>query len=191
MVSTTNFPRRWQSLAVFAFFLFSGAWQPVLAETCTEANAFDRMLALNRAQGQMMMKNPNSASNPAIKMNEDMWEVSKLIAAKKYDEACKLSDQLAIKYKVDIKNESARLLTYEQLKKDGGKGAGECSLADVSKRMMGLHQQLEDRAAAGEVSRDVFRTFSEDTKPIGDLMVTNPDAACKKLDEIKAKYQLH
>lgn len=162
----------------------------VSADTCTESQAFNKMMALNRAQGRMMNGGNITANSPAVLLAKESAPIGQLMAQKKFGDACAQYDALATKYKIDLVAESKGLLTLEQLTKDGGKGNGTCSVADASKKLMGLHQQLENKAAKGDVSRDVFKTFGEDTKAVGELMVTNPTKACELLDTVKTKYQL-
>jgi len=68
--------------------------------------------------------------------------------------------------------------------------SGECDIATAAQRNMALHGQLEDMAARGEVSRDIFRTFADDTKDFGDLYVSNPAEICRRLDALKVKYKV-
>lgn len=114
--------------------------------------------------------------------------VGQTLADKKFAEACAQYDQIAQKFGVDLKKESEGMVTYQEILKDGGKRGGACSQADASKKMMDMHQQLEDKAAMGEVDRDIFRKFGDDTAKLTELLLTNPSEMCKKLDELKPKY---
>ena len=113
-----------------------------------------------------------------------------LIAQKEYDKACKLADELEKKYKLDLAKEMKDMITYEQLVADGGKGSGNCSIADAAKKQMELHGMLQAEVDAGKRSSDIFRQFGEDTKGYAEMLSTNPSAACKLFDDLKIKYKV-
>jgi len=55
---------------------------------------------------------------------------------------------------------------------------------------MDVHGLLQAEVTAGKRSSDVFREFGDDTKRFGELLTTNPSAACALMDELKTKYNL-
>lgn len=161
-----------------------------LAAPCSEDDAMNKMMALNRAISRMMASGPMTPDSPGVKLTQESGPASELIAAKKFDEACAEYDKLAAKYKVDLKGESKGLLTMDDLRKDGGKRGGECSIADASKRMMEMHGQIQDQVALGDADGDALREFGKDTAPFGELMVTDPSEVCRQLEGLKGKYKL-
>lgn len=161
------------------------------AESCTQEQAYNRMMAFNRGQSRLMEETPNpTPDSPAMKLMTESGPANELMAAQKYSEACDAFSALAKKYGLDLAKEAEGMTTFAELQKDGGKRGSECGVADVSRKMMALHQQLEDRAALGDAPRDILRRYGEDTKPVGDLMVTDPGKACALLEELRVKYKL-
>ena len=175
-------------LPFIVIFLFAST--NAFAAPCTENDAMNKMLALNRAMGRMTASGNLTPDSPGVKLTQESGGASELIANKKFEEACAEYDQLATKYKIDLKKESEGLVTIEELQKDGGKRGGECSVADASKKMMEIHGQIQDQVALGDADGDALREFGKDTEPFGELMVTNPSEVCRRLDGLKAKYKL-
>jgi hypothetical protein len=66
----------------------------------------------------------------------------------------------------------------------------ECTITYAAQRTMALHQQLEDKVAAGAADQDVFRSFGKDTEEFGALYSSNLPEVCSRLQTIKNKYQL-
>jgi len=173
---------------VFSLTILCGLPARASAESCTEAQAYNKMMALSRAQARFMALGSETIGT---EMMMESAGVGQTLADKKYDDACAKYEAIAVKYKIDLKKEALGLVTYEELAKDGGKRGGSCSQAEAHIKMMGMHQQLEDKAALGEVSRDIFTTFGKDTTKLGELMFTDPSEMCKQLDGLKGKYKLN
>ncbi len=66
----------------------------------------------------------------------------------------------------------------------------QCTIAYAAQRTMALHQQLEDKVAAGEVDRDVFRSFGKETEEFGELYASDVPEVCRRLEKIREKYHL-
>ena len=172
---------------LFSSILFISATN-VLAETCTEAQAFNKMFAINRAMSRMMAQGGAVAQTAGAQISMDSAPISALLGEKKYDEACAKYDALAQSNKIDIAKELQGIVTFEELQKDGGKRGGVCSQAEAHVKMMGIFQKVQDKVALGDADGDAFRKFSDETTKIGELMYTNPSEMCKRLDEIEKKF---
>lgn len=158
--------------------------------SCDENQAYNKMLALGKFQGRIAAMPGDGGVLVASAIGTETGVISELIAQKKYDDACKKADELAKKYDVDLDKEQKGMITIEQLKVDGGKGSGTCSIADAAKKQMELHGMLQKEVDAGKRSADIFRQFNEDTKGYGEMLSTNPSAACKLFDDLKVKYKV-
>ena len=161
------------------------------AADCNEKQAYNTMLAFNRALSRMMAQSNMTPNSPGIKAATESAPAGQLIADKKFAQACRKYQELAKKYQVDLAKEADGLITMEQAEKDGGKGSGGCSQADAHMKMMNMHQQLEDKAATGDVEHKQSLKFAEETKAFGDLIFTNPSEMCRRLDALKPKYGLN
>ena len=157
---------------------------------CSESEAYNKMLALGRAQARIVAANPASSGEVAAGLTVESGAISELIAARKFQEACIRADAVAKKVGIDIAAEMKGMLTIEQLANDGGKGSGVCSLADAAQKQMQVHQLLQAQVDQGKASSDVFRKFNDDTAKFGELMYTDPSAVCQKLEELKKSYGL-
>ena len=65
---------------------------------------------------------------------------------------------------------------------------GKCSIVDAARKQMELHGLLQAQVNAGKMSSDIFRTFNEDTKDYANMLVEDPDKACKLFEKLKVKY---
>ena len=157
---------------------------------CDENQAMNKMLAIGKVQGRLVSKGGESGMSLSARLAMDSAPIGELIAQQKYTEACRKADELEKAYGFDLDREQEDMITIEQLKADGGKGSGTCSLGDAAKKQMEVHALLQAEVDAGRASTDVFRTFGEDTKSLGELMSTNPSKACELMDRLKQKYGL-
>ncbi len=157
---------------------------------CDSNEASNRMLALGRVQARMFATGGDGVTKFAAAIQTESAPISELIAAHKYDDACRLADEIAAKYKIDLKKERDGMVTVEQLAKDGGKGGGSCSIADAAKKQMELHQLLQKEIEAGRQTPAILQKFNNDTRSYGELLTTNPGKACELLDRVKKDYGL-
>ena len=158
--------------------------------SCSESEAYNKMLAINSVQGRLIANGSPAGMLVANSMTADSSMISELIAAKNYGAACAKADEVASKLKIDLAQEMKGMITYEQLKADGGKGSGTCSVADAAQKNMEVHGLLQAEVDAGRMASDIFRTFNDDTKGLAEMYSTNPTAACDLLEKLKVKYKL-
>ncbi len=162
-----------------------------IAESCDENAAYNKMMALGRAQSRIIGSGGQAAQQTGMRITMDSASISELLAQKKFDEACAKYDAVAKKFGIDLAKESEGLVTMQELSKDGGKRGGICSQADAHIKMMNLHNQLQDKVALGDVDQDVIKRFNNDSTKFGELMYTDPSEMCRKLDTLKEKYKLN
>ena len=90
---------------------------------CTEAEAFDKMMAIGRVQQAMGLETPNDDKEKKLtkmlySLNTDMEKVYQdYIMTKRYPQACSAYDEIVQKYNIDMDKASKDMITMEQLKK--------------------------------------------------------------------------
>ncbi len=157
-------------------------------KVCDSDAAYNKMLALGAVQGRLAADGGETSGEFAAFLGTESGKVSELIAQGKFVEACAKADEIAAKYKIDLATVQKDIITIEQLRKDGGKGSGTCSLADASKKQMELHGLLQKQVEAGKMDSDIFRRFNDDTRAFGEYLSTDPSKACKLIEDLKVKY---
>ena len=162
------------------------------AIACTRDEAFNKMMAIGRAQRGIMTgaAGNHAKMQSAADLAKEVGDVGKILAAEKYTEACEYYDKIARKYNIDLDEASKGMITMDQIRKDGGRKGGACSQADASKKLMGLMQDLQDKVALGDEPASTHRSFANDVQKHNDLMSTNPSAFCAKLDELNKQYKI-
>lgn len=160
------------------------------ATQCDEAQAMNKMLALQRVEGRMVNVGGPQGAKLSLALAQESGKISELIAQKKFQEACDASEKVAKEWDLDLQKLSAGMITYEELQKDGGKRGGECSLAEAAQRNMAFHQKLQVQVNEGKADSEIFKRYSEDTKDFAELMATDPSGVCRKLDSLKGKYHI-
>jgi len=161
------------------------------SSSCDADKATNKLLALGSIQSRLVAKGGESGQALALKIAQDSAPVAELIAQKRYQEACAKADavaqQLGIK---DLEEQEKGMLTARQLREDGGKGNGKCSVEDAAKKQMEVHGLLQAEVDAGRLGQEVFRDFNKDTASFGELLARDPSQACDLMDRIKEKYNL-
>ncbi len=160
------------------------------SKECDMNQASNKMLAFGKVQGRVISKGGDSGLAFSALLTQETTPVTELIAKQHYSEACNLADEIAKKHGIDLDAEMKDMITMEQLAKDGGKGSGNCSIADAAKKQMELHGLLQAEVDAGRRDSEVFRQFSEDTRPFAEYLSTNPSKACELIEQLKTKYKL-
>ena len=158
--------------------------------SCSESEAYNKMLALQSVQGRLIAKGGAGGTLVANSMTADSGKISELIAVKDYGAACAKADEMAKKLGINFAEEQKGMISYEQLQADGGKGSGTCSVADAATKNMEVHGMIQAEVDAGRMSSEMFRTFGNDTKGLAEMYSTNPSKACELLESLKIKYKL-
>jgi hypothetical protein len=155
---------------------------------CDADQATNRMLALNKLQARLFAQGGEGITTFAIALQSESGAVSELIAQQRYNEACAKVLELEKRYKLDLTKEAEGMLTIEQLRADGGKGTGSCSIADAAKKQMELHSLLQKEVDAGRKSSSIFSDFAVDTQGYGEMLATDPSKACELFESLRKKY---
>jgi len=104
--------------------------------------------------------------------------VSRMINAKKYQEACDTYIEIAGQYNFDIEAASKNTLTMAQLGKDGGKSGGKCGIEAASVALMFF---IEDARKSGNFNdkkvQELLNTADLD-------YIQNPSRVCNKIEKI-------
>ena len=159
---------------------------------CDRDQAFYKMMAINRANQQMMNKAGTNIElmQKAAKMGVELSEQGQPLADKKYVEVCAAYDRIAKKYNVNLEQASKGMIDMDQIRKDGGKKGGSCSQSDAAIKAVNLTQKLTKRVHSGEAPRSILTEFSNVLNSKTDLLSTDPSAYCSELDNLSKKYQL-
>ncbi len=177
-------------MSCFRIFIISIVLFIAACSKCDENQAYNKMLALGKAQGRIAAVPGDGGPAVAAAMGKESAIVSELIAQKEFSKACSKADELAKRFDINLDEEQKNMITIEQLKTDGGKGSGSCSIADAAKMQMEVHGMLQAKVNAGEMSSDIFRQFNTDTQGYAEMLSTDPSAACKLFEDLKEKYNL-
>jgi Xaa-Pro aminopeptidase len=122
-------------------------------------------------------------------LNTDMQTISETYMIKnEYKNACSAYDSVVEKYNIDMGKASKDMLTVKELKKDGGKNGGSCSIADASIKMMGIIEKMQKLMNNADIAMEEFEEFSTKHDKILPLMSTNPSKYCDELDNITKTY---
>ena len=173
---------------------------PTIAHSeCTRDQAFNKMMKINQLSASIQSEMPlDPRSEPGaaqtsyerLKDFTDMMApTGQLLADGKYTEACAIYDQIAQKFGLNMKSSNA--LTMEQLRKSGGKkGPGGCDVAELARRNIKLATDFQAAYDAGKFTYERQRQFSKDSEKLNMLATSDPGAACRELDQLRAQYGL-
>jgi hypothetical protein len=173
---------------------------PTLAQTeCTRDQAFNKMMKINQLSASLQAEVPldprsdpadsNAAYERMNEFTEMMAPTGQLLAAGKYNEACKAYDAIAQKFGFDMKGSNA--LSMEQLRKDGGKKkAGDCDVTELARRTVELATDFQKANDAGKFTYERQRQFSKDSEKMNMLATSDPGAACSEIARLRAEYAL-
>ena len=161
---------------------------------CSEAEAFNKMMAIGRVQQAMSIETQNDDKEKTLtkmlsNLNADMKIVNdKYMMSNNYSQACSEYDKIVTKYNIDMQKASKDMLTIEQLKEDGGKNGGSCSLSEASIRMMDTIEKMQKLMENGDIATEEFDEFNSKNNKISPLITTNPSKYCDELENLKKEY---
>jgi len=161
---------------------------------CTQEEALDKMMAIGRVQQAMAIESSNDDKEKTLtkmlsSLNTDMQTINETYMLKdEYDNACSAYDSLVEKYHIDMEKASKDMLTIEELKEDGGKNGGSCSIADASSKMMESIEKMQTLMNNADIAMEEFEEFSTKHEKILPLMTTNPSKYCDELDNLTKNY---
>lgn len=151
--------------------------------TCTQDEAFDKMMILGAEGGKRM--HAYMKGNKSVKLlPDDVTNAGVLLAEKKYTEACAIYDKVAKEYGVDLKKGAKTTLSMKELKEDGGRKGGACSLADASLRFLNVSNILIARGLSKQLEKsDLYHKASEQ-------ITDNPSKSCQLTQELADKHNV-
>jgi len=161
---------------------------------CSESEAFNKMMAINRVQQAMTLETQHDDEERTLTkmlqaLNADMQSVNDIYMLQNdYTGACDAYDKVIQKYNIDLEKASKDMLTIEELQKDGGKKGGSCSLGEASIKMMDTVGKMQKLMESAEIAMGEFEEFNTKHEKIMPLMTTNPSQYCDELNEIAKEY---
>ncbi|MFN8392932.1 MAG: hypothetical protein U0136_21745 [Bdellovibrionota bacterium] len=166
---------------------------------CTRDDAFNKMMKMNQLSTKLQSEVPldprvdGAAMNSAadrIKAYADMMAPSgQLLAEGKYNDACALYDKVAAHFGFELDKSNA--LTMDDLRKNNGKKkAGDCDIVEMAKRNAALANDFKAAYDAGKFTYERQREYSKDSEKLNMLATSDPGAACREIDALRAKYGL-
>lgn len=161
---------------------------------CTQTEALEKMMALSRVQQAMVIESSNDNEERELtkmlySLNADMQNVKDNYLDKNdYSEACNQYDKIFEKYNLDLEKASKDMITIEELKKDGGKNGGSCSISEASIKMSTTMQKLQSLMENADIATEEFLEFSKKHEKLLPLLSTNPSKYCDELDLISKEY---
>jgi len=151
--------------------------------TCTQAQAFDKMMILGSEGAKRM--HAYMKGNKSIKLLPDtVTNAGILLSEKKYTEACAIYDKVAKDYGVDLKKGAKTTLSTKELNQNGGKKGGTCALADASLRFLNVSNILLARGLSKQLEKsDLYHKASEQ-------ITDNPSKSCELTQKLAEKYNV-
>jgi hypothetical protein len=160
------------------------------AQDCSKAQAELKMRALSQAWTENSNSEPQKQQHYAF-MARDTSMVGYLLAEKNYNEACKRYDEIANKYGVDIKEFEKKLAPAND--KQAIKNNG-CDVTTASLKTTAVFDKFrEKRKKEGLKDEQInlaYRPLAREMEAVYPLIQTNPNEACKKIDQIEKSYHL-
>ena len=151
--------------------------------TCTETEAFDKMMILGSEGAKRM--HAYMKGNKSVKLLPDaVTNAGILLSEQKYTEACAIYDKVAKDYGVNLKKGAETTLSMKELSEDGGKKGGTCALGDASLRFINVSNILLARGLSKELEKsDLYHKASEQ-------ITDNPTKSCELTQKLADKYNV-
>ncbi len=155
-----------------------------VSTTCTKDEAYNKMMMLGAEGGKRMQEYMKTNDSSIKLMPPALTDVGVLMEKEKYSEACAAYDKIAKEYGVDFKEASKSTLSMAELRKDGGKKGGECSLADASIRFLNVSNILLSQGLAKTLEKsDLYHQANQ-------MMVSDPSKSCQLTEQLAKKYNV-
>ncbi len=168
--------------------IFAAIANPEIVEQLLKAKADPNILDSYR-DTPLMAAIQNDAQGTVKILLENGADPIRVNAAKKSplevaNDSYKTEIAALIKAKLNPTNENLKSYPLDP----SAKARGECDIADAAKRQMEVHGKLQAQVDQGKMSSEIFRTFGDDTKELSHLLVEDPTATCRLLDQLAKKY---
>jgi len=125
-----------------------------------------------------LQSNMAKASQKRVNYFNKTIPASRMINAKKYQEACDTYIEIANQYNFDIEAASKNTVTMAQLGKDAGKAGGKCGIDDAAVTLMFF---IEDARKSGKINdkrvKELLNSASLDS-------IQNPSRVCNKIEKL-------
>jgi hypothetical protein len=178
--------------------IYVAAVSTVNAE-CTREQAFNKMMKLNELSASLQSEVPLDPTKDVSGMNSSYLKMKDytdriapagpMLADGRYNEACKIYDDTAKHFGFNLT--ASKALTMDQLKKNGGKkNAGDCDISEMAKRNVKLATDFQLAYGEGKFTYEEQRQFSKDSEKLNMLATSDPGAACREMEVLRAKYGL-
>ena len=161
---------------------------------CNQTKALEKMMAISRVQQAMAIESSNDNEERELtkmlqSLSHDMQNVDDSYLTKKdYNEACNQYDKIIEKYNIDLEKASKDMLSIEELKKDGGKQGGSCSISEASEKTMTTVKRVQSLMENADIAMEEFLEFNSKHDKLLPLMSTNPSKYCDDLDALSKNY---
>ena len=151
--------------------------------TCTQTEAYDKMMILGSEGAKRM--HAYMKGNKSVKLLPDaVTNAGVLLSKQKYTEACAIYDKVAKDYGVNLTKGAKTTLGMKEIKKDGGKKGGACSLGDASLRFLNVSNILVARGLSKTLEKsDLYHKASEQ-------ITDNPSKSCELTQKLAEQYNV-
>ena len=152
--------------------------------TCTQDEAYNKMMILG-AEGAKRMHAYMKNKNAKVTLLPDyVSKVSPFMEKEEYTKACEIYDDVAKKYGINFKKDEKITMSMKEIKEDGGRKGGVCSLGDAALRFLNVSNILLARGLAKKLEKsDLYHKASEE-------MTLHPSKSCQLTQELAEKYNV-
>lgn len=151
---------------------------------CTEDEAYNKMMILGAEGAERMHAYMKNNHAKVMLLPDYVSQASPYMKKKNYTKACEIYDEVAKKYGIDFDKKSKNVLSMKEIKEDGGRKSGECSLADATLRFLNVSNLLLARGLAKTLEKNnVYHKASEQ-------ITSNPTVSCQLTKQLAQKYNV-